>query len=93
VSYYECPHGNLPSERCARCVADGRRQPGDHNQRRYTDPDRVDKQTKADDDLTKRAVRQADERARVAGIRQAAQWTRQHAGLYDPEESGDGEPD
>lgn len=77
---FECPHGNTPVERCAQCLAAGRRQPGEHNQRRYTDPDRIQKQTKADDELVKRAVRQSDERARVAGARAAAAWSRQQAG-------------
>lgn len=81
---FECAHGNSPGERCARCLADGRRQPGDHNQRRYTDPDRVEKQNRADDELVKRAVRQSDERARVAGARTAAAWSRQQAQLYEP---------
>lgn len=82
---FECPHGNTPGERCAQCVAAGRRQPGDHNQRRYTDADRVEKQHTADDALAKRALRQGDERARVAGIRAAAQLSRRQAGLYDGE--------
>lgn len=68
----DCPHGNSPDERCARCVVSDRAQPGEQWAKRYT-AKLLLKQQEADTNLrTKNAEqlrrRKAADQARADAI-------------------------
>lgn len=67
----DCPHGNTPEERCARCVVSDRAQPGEQWVKRYT-AKLLLKQQEADTNIRAKNAEQQKKRKAADDARAAA---------------------